>query len=171
MVQLTQIQPPTACGCALEKRFVVIDLRKKSNRREEHNIWHDMKRRCADASRKDYARYGARGIRVCDRWRESFENFYADMGPRPSPKHTIDRIDNNGDYSPENCRWATASQQQNNRRQTVFLVFRGEKKALTDWARELGFSRNTLQLRYRRGWDAERMLTTPRREYPMEVKP
>ena len=81
----------------------------------EYSIYHVMKRRCYDTKLECYERYGARGIRVCERWLESFWNFYADMGPRPSPKHSIDRINTNGDYEPSNCRWATPSQQAINR--------------------------------------------------------
>ena len=79
-----------------------------------HRTWCQMRRRCLDKNSKNYFRYGGRGIKICDRWLESFENFYADMGEPPSIKHSIDRINNNGNYEPSNCRWATNKQQNRN---------------------------------------------------------
>lgn len=85
----------------------------------EYNSYNAMRQRCYYHRHKDYGRYGGRGIRVCDRWLESFENFYADMGPKPSIDHSVDRIDANGDYTPENTRWANRFQQSRSRRNTI----------------------------------------------------
>ena len=91
----------------------------------EYSTYHAMKRRCYDTKLEKYSKYGGRGIQVCSRWLDSFENFYTDMGPKPSPKHSIDRINVDGDYTPENCRWATPCQQAANKTR------RGSKTGLT----------------------------------------
>jgi hypothetical protein len=119
-----------------------------------------MVRRCYDANSASYDRYGANGIGVCDRWRESFENFLADMGERPDGA-TIDRIDNARGYEPGNCRWATTAEQARNRTDNHTLTFNGRTMVMTDWAAEIGISVFTLSDRLRRGWSVDRALTTP----------
>lgn len=129
---------------------------------KEYMIYSKMKDRCCNKNAKDYYLYGGRGIKVCDRWLECFENFYTDMGPKPTPKHTIDRIDNNGDYCPENCRWITQKEQNRNQRTNHILEFNGKKLPLVVWAELLNLERRTLCSRINKlGWSVEKALTTP----------
>lgn len=115
--------------------------------------------RCADSAMN--ARYRDRGISVCERWEESFANFLSDMGPRPSPKHSLDRIDNNGPYSPDNCRWATRAQQLRNTRRTLLVTFNNETLCAKDWAQKIGISYSTLLGRLRSQWPVADALTMP----------
>lgn len=123
----------------------------------EYNIWVKMKQRCLNPRNKDYADYGGRGIRVCARWLTSFENFFADMGPRPFAKSTIDRYpDNDGDYAPFNCRWATRKEQNQNTRQTSFITAWGLTLSRAEWADRTGIPAETIRGRLRLGWSPER---------------
>jgi hypothetical protein len=121
-----------------------------------------MRERCADENNAGYEDYGGRGIAVCPRWLDSFENFLEDMGERPDGK-TLDRYpDVNGNYDPKNCRWATAEEQANNRNSTRWLSFNGETLSLTQWARRAGLTATALCLRLNRyQWTVERALSTP----------
>lgn len=147
-----------SCGCITTERITKHGMHKST----EYGIWAQMIDRCYNANAGGkYDRYGGRGIQVCDRWREGFANFYADMGPRPSLEHTIDRRDNAGPYSPENCEWATWHEQYRNRRQTVWIEFQGEKLCQKDWCRRYGLDEATFAARLKRGWTLERALTEP----------
>lgn len=117
----------------------------------EFRVWATMLSRCYSESNRKFHRYGGRGIGVCERWRDDFAAFLADMGSRPSPRHSLDRIDNDADYSPTNCRWATQRQQQNNRANNRMVVCNGRRMSFADAARELGVSVNTLYSRRRKG--------------------
>lgn len=129
----------------------------------EYRSWASMKQRCQDLNATGYTRYGGRGIRVCVRWARSFRSFLADMGPRPRG-HTLDRIDNDGDYKPSNCRWASLSDQARNRRfarrtpRRPLTAF-GRTKAASVWAEEYGISLQALNYRLSVGWSAEEALT------------
>lgn len=126
----------------------------------EYKAWRNLLSRCRNKNDPAFARYGGRGITVCAEWK-SFDVFLRSMKHRPSPAHSIDRIDNDAGYSKTNCRWATQQQQNRNRRDTRMLTFEGETKPLCDWADELGFKRMTLLRRKDRGWSDERTLMTP----------
>jgi hypothetical protein len=124
-----------------------------------------MRGRCNNPQNPAYPYYGGRGIYVVAEW-ETFKQFYADMGPRPSAKHSLDRIDNDGPYSPENCRWATWTEQMNNTRLTRRIEFQGQCLSVSEWSRELGVPVNTLLMRLHRGWSPIRTLSEPLRKWP-----
>lgn len=131
------------------------DLRTAKERPIELKVWRSMRARCRDKNNKNY---GARGISVCKRWNESFYLFFKDMGPRPSPEHSIDRINNNGNYCKNNCRWATAKQQARNRANSMVLTFNGETLSIHDWSERLGIKKDTLICRFICGNSIERVL-------------
>jgi hypothetical protein len=110
----------------------------------EYGVWAAMKRRCQNPNVIEYRNYGGRGIRVCDRW-QTFANFFADMGKRPDDKMTLDRKDTSGDYTPENCRWATQREQQNNRRNNHRYSFFGKSVTLAELSREVGIPPTTVR--------------------------
>ena len=149
-----------SCGCQIHT-----PRRPPKRLMPEYSAWNDMKMRCLNKNRPVYPLYGGRGITICGRWKYSFDNFLKDMGLRPSEKHSLDRIDNDGNYEPGNCRWATKAQQMSNRRNTRFVVFRTKKMSLVDAVRKAGsvvhheaaWGRIT-----RCGWSVEEAVTTPR---------
>lgn len=150
----------TSCGCH-RRRIAGNRLRTPARTPvPEYRIWSHMKSRCCNPTANNFERYGGRGIIVCDRWK-SFSLFFEDMGSRPSQKHSIERIDNEGNYTPENCRWATAKEQANNTRRTVWLTYNGETRVLTDWSQHLRISKDVIKQRLRLGWTVERTLTEP----------
>lgn len=154
-----------SCGCwlhdVLRSKAVTHGESRVKNWSTEYSCWAAIKRRCLNKNVKHYDRYGGRGIQVCERWMQ-FENFLSDMGRRPTPKHSIERIDNNGNYCKENCRWATASEQARNRRTSVLLTAFGRTQTLKAWSDEYGIHEMTITARIRRlNWSIEKALTTP----------
>ena len=123
-------------------------------------IWDSMIQRCYNSTRRDYNSYGGKGIEVCDRWRNSFEMFFEDMGHRPDGM-SLDRIDTTKGYSLENCRWSTTTQQARNRTDNKLITFAGKTLCLIAWANELGINKITLHGRLAKGWSEERALTQP----------
>lgn len=144
-----------SCGCIRDE--ILIKHGKYKTR--TYRIRMGMIMRCENPKEKAWKDYGGRGIKVCDRWRDSFEAFLEDMGEPPSRDHCIERVDNNGNYEPSNCIWATMSEQLRNRRNTCFLTAFGETLCVEDWSKRYGIHRNTLKNRLDRGWDIEKAIT------------
>lgn len=157
-----------SCGC-YRKQMCGDKFRKhgesNQNITPEYRAWTEMNRRCYCETNEEYASYGGRGIAVVEAWRNSYEQFLADMGRRPSPKHSLDREDNDGDYGPENCKWATRLEQSRNCQNTIWLTLNGRTQSLTAWADERGLHAFTLRMRKQLGWTDEKTLTTPVRDY------
>ncbi len=140
-----------------ERKFYIKHGKSKTS---EYKSWAGMKERCCRPNHPAYKNYGARGITVCDRWLESFENFLEDMGSKPTAEHSIDRVDNSKGYSPENCKWATNLEQGNNTRRIHFISYKGETKSLRAWARESKVKLSTFSQRfYTYKWSFEQCLT------------
>ncbi|MEV5950427.1 hypothetical protein [Streptomyces sp. NPDC051993] len=150
-----------SCGC-FSAQATSERSKKLGTGTRVHFTWMSMISRTTNPNNHAYHRYGGRGIRVCDRWL-AFPNFYADMSPTYQEDLSIDRIDNNGDYEPSNCRWATPKEQQRNKSSNRFIEWRGESRVLADWVDRTGISESTIRRRLERGWSVERALTaTPR---------
>jgi hypothetical protein len=125
-----------------------INVNRRSLKKEYYS-WMMMIQRCHNPKSPKYHSYGQRGITVCDDWRYSFDKFYGDMGPMPTPKHTLDRINNNEGYNPGNCRWATMAEQANNKRNNIMITHNGETKTLGQWCKDLGLRYSLIYSRVR----------------------
>lgn len=148
-----------SCGCLQRERTGnAARTHGKSWKIPEYNIWVCIRTRCNNPRVAAYERYGGRGIKVCERWNR-FENFLADMGSRPSPAHSIERKDNDGDYTPDNCVWATDMVQASNKRNNRWIEKDGIKLTVAQWERRLGFRKGIIQCRIFNGWSNERALT------------
>lgn len=151
-----------SCGCFRAERRGQATITHGMSRTKAYRVYRSMIARCHNPNVKCYPRYGGRGIRVCRRWRESFEAFLSDVGERPSQKHQLDRIDNGGHYEPGNVRWATLCQQAQNKTSNHNLTHNGKTQCINAWARELGIDRRTIAARIQAyGWPIERALTEP----------
>ena len=127
--------------------------------RPEYRAWQQMRLRCCDPKHAAYSSYGGRGITVCDRWLKSPQAFLDDMGPKPSPAHELERKDNDGNYEPGNCKWATRSENDRNRRSNRRIIFGEETLTLVEWSERTGIPEDTLMHRIRSGWPIERAMT------------
>lgn len=157
-----------SCGCYAAERTTQTHVTHGMSKTPEFRVWTNMRSRCFCKSTPNYRYYGGRGISVCERWAQSFEAFIEDMGLRPGNDYELDRIDNDGNYCPENCRWATRTVQQRNRRQNRVLEFRGERLCVTEWAEKVGLSVSGLRFRLKMGWSIEDALTQPAENVPLK---
>lgn len=170
-----------SCGC-LHNELSAIRLKKIAEKHGKsetrlYNMWSSMKARCYNTNRKSYNRYGGRGITICDEWFNDFQTFYdwsianGYDGKAPKGQCTLDRIDNNKGYSPENCRWVDVKIQANNTSRNHLIEYKGKKQSLTQWATELGISRKVLEDRINKmNWDIERAFTQPKKEQTKRLK-
>lgn len=149
-----------SCGCLKRSLDGTNTLTHGASKTREYRIWQAMKNRCYNPRVTSYPNYGGRGVRVCARWLNDFEAFYADMGPCPQG-FSIDRINNDGDYEPGNCRWASRREQARNQRRNRVIEFQGKSQCLSAWANELGMDQSSLRERLER-WPLDRALTYPK---------
>ena len=158
-----------SCGCLSREVTVLTHTKhgqtKGRKRTPTYNSWQNMKNRCLNENYRDFYLYGGRGIKICDRWLNSFENFLEDMGERPAGT-SLDREDSEGGYEPENCRWSTPKEQSNNMRINKVFEYNGKTATLSQWSEILGISRGTLNNRIKiLHWDKERVFSTPAKKY------
>jgi hypothetical protein len=145
-----------SCGCYSKEVKIALNTTHGMTKTKPFLIWQNIKNRCDNPNSKDYYLYGGRGISYCKRW-EQFINFFNDMG-HPPENFSIDRIDVNGNYEPSNCRWATPTEQANNRRSNVFVEFGGERRTIAEWGKILGLRIGTISARLKNGCTAEEAL-------------
>lgn len=149
----------TNCGCVRQLKLQRRNTKHGMSQTPEYEVWSRAIQRCHNPNNPKYARYGGRGVVVCEQWRSSFEQFYQDVGTRPSPKHSLDRWpDQNGNYSPGNVRWATQREQMRNVGYNVFLTIGGVQRLLIEWAESAGIKYTTLRARLARGMPPEQAI-------------
>ncbi len=148
-------QNTTSCGCKLNKNLK--SEYKGCTYTPEYKVWNNFINRCTNSKAVNWHRYGGRGITFCDKWRR-FEGFIEDMGKRPSKNHSLDRIDNDGNYCKENCKWATYKEQTRNRSTNIYVIYKGEKKILKDVAIELNLDYQPIKRRLDKGLSLEQSI-------------
>lgn len=149
-----------SCGCLAAEKARKNTAKHGMSRSRIYNVWQKMKMRCYNHKEKSFEHYGGRGISVCDEWKNSFQAFYDWAMSHGYEEHlTIDRIDVNGNYCPENCRWATMKEQQNNRRNNHIVIYNGRAQTIHQWADELNLNYNNLERNInKRNWDIEKAI-------------
>lgn len=154
-----------SCGCLLKEGSHTTHGHYKNGKKSNtYHSWTNMIQRCTNPNNKAYHYYGDRGITVCKRWRNSFENFLGDMG-EVSEGYQIDRVDNNGNYCKSNCRWVTSKINNRNRRDNYLETYNGKTQCLVEWSEEFGINYHTLRWRLDHGWSIGKAFTTPVRKY------
>lgn len=161
--QSLKVGDTQSCGCYKKEQFSARATRHGAAKTKAYFSWWNMKNRCERTNHVYYKDYGGRGIKICERWLD-FANFLADMG-QPDGDLCLERIDNDGNYEPSNCRWATRKEQANNRRSSAFIEFQDERLTLQQWSERLGIKRATIALRLKTGWSVEKALTQPLRKW------
>lgn len=152
-----------SCGCLQREAASKSNSSHGLSRCPEYKIWLSIRQRCSNPRNPNFPAYGGRGVRVCSRW-DDFEAFLADMGPRPSYAHSLDRFPNQtGNYEPENCRWATAKEQGRNKTNNHLVTHNGQTKPLCQWCEELGLDYLRTRMRLGKGWTPERAFSQPPR--------
>lgn len=165
VVETTQVTRghSLSCGCFKSEKIIKTHtthgMSINSKVSTEYGSWASMKQRCLNPKNKNWVNYGGRGIKICENWL-NFDNFLSDMGRCP-PKMTLDRIDNNKGYSPDNCRWATTKTQSRNKRNNRILTFNNRSMIITDWAQEVGISVKVMMGRLKLGWSHEEIIRVP----------
>ena len=145
-----------SCGC-LSSELSSARFRKHGGKgTSEYTSWQLMKDRCYNKNNRTFSYYGGRGVRVCDQWVGDFLAFISDMGNKPDPSYSIDRIDGDGDYTPDNCKWSSKTDQVRNRRNTKLVEYNGETKPLAEWCEILKLDYAKTNKRLWRNWSAER---------------
>jgi len=149
-----------SCGCFRGELLTVRNTTHGRRHSPEYGSWRAMKERCQNPRSSKFYLYGGRGIAICDRW-QRFDNFFADMGPKPTPDHTLERIDTNGNYEPDNCRWIPGAEQAANRRNNHRVTIGEDTRTIAEWRRHFHISKSTYDARIHLGWSIESALTTP----------
>ncbi len=155
-----------SCGCLKSEKTTQRNRTHGGAGSAEYKVWVGILSRCHNPNSSSFHKYGARGVTVCDEWRNSFEKFFLHMGVRPTEKHSIERVDNALGYSPENCCWATATQQARNKGSSIYYEMGGVAKTLKEWANGANLAYACAYWRHQQGWSIEKILGTPSRRKP-----